>query len=116
MSELLDSCRDLYPGCPAVLLIEKRLDRIDEAMEKIVNLMTGQAVQASQLEAMQHSLSDHSTALSAGRDRFNVMDLRMAELSNTCSTFSTMRRWLYTTGIASLIAMGSLALNLHKTI
>ena len=107
-------CFDSFQGCPALASFEKRLDKLDEAVDKIVSLLTNQAVQAQQLVVQQQMIREHSEALSAGRDRFSAMDLQVAQLSALCGGLENFKAWVATSGVATLVALIALAINIYS--
>ena len=113
MSENLQPCFDPYHGCPALSFLEKRLDKIDEAVDKIVELLTNQAVQGEQIGMQQQQIRDHTEALSAGRDRFNVIDIRVAQLSATCDGVRRFKSWVATSGLAAIISVLAVAASIY---
>jgi hypothetical protein len=106
-------CFDPYQGCPALSFLEKRLDTLDESVKRIVELLTNQAVQGQQISVQQQMIKEHTEALSAGRDRFNNMDLRVAQLAGTCDGLKNFKSWVVTSGIALVLSLTGLVYNVY---
>jgi hypothetical protein len=105
-------CVETSLDCPAVLMIERRLTRIDNTMDQVVKILTDQAVQASHIALLQNTLREHAEGLSAGRDRFAEHELKLAYLSNQCESLAGTKRWIVTTGIGTIIACVGVATNI----
>jgi hypothetical protein len=108
-------CFDPFQGCPALAFLEKRLDKLDEAVDKIVSLLTNQAVQAQQLVIQQQMIREHTEALAAGRDRFNAMDLRVAQLSGACDGLTNFKAGVATSGIAAVLSLLAVAASIYTS-
>ena len=106
-------CFDPYHGCPALAFLEKRLDKIDETVDKIVELLTNQAVQGQQIGVQQQQIKEHTEALSAGRDRFNAMDLRLAQLAGVNAEIQSFKAWVATSGLAAVISVLAVAASIY---
>jgi hypothetical protein len=108
----LPECAETSLDCPAVLMIERRLTRIDNTMDQVVKILTDQAVQASHIALLQNTLREHGEALSCGRDRFSEHELKIANLISQCDSLSGTKRWIVTTGVATLVACAGLVANI----
>ena len=113
MSENSPLCFDPFQGCPALAFLEKRLDKIDDAVDRIVELLTNQAVQGQQIGVQQQQIKEHTEALAAGRDRFNAMDIRVAQLSATCDGVRSFKSWVATSGLAAIISVLAVAASIY---
>lgn len=102
-----NNCND----CIVASQIEIRLDRIDESLKAMTELLTKQAVHSHILSIHEHMLSEHTQSLSAGRDRFNLLDSRLIRMEEHMGSIRSLKRWLVTTGVSTFIAAVGMLLN-----
>lgn len=87
-----------------VSAIERRFDKIDQQLERLIDVLKQQAVQGTQIAFHAEQLTQHAAQLAAASTKSDLMAGTLATLADRVETRDRNLRWTIATVIAAVAA------------